>query len=212
MSGADPIKIYCSYSKLIDISELKPNPKNNNIHPDNQIEKLAKLIQDHGWRIPITVSNQSGYIVRGHGKLMAAKSLGATKIPVDFQDYESPAKELADLVADNKIPELSFFDDDLTRDLFHDIKEMDIDFDMELTGFGLDEVAGIFSGGENAGKSSEDLDNVPEAPVEPKSKLGDLYQLGRHKLLCGDATKREDVERLIGKENADMVEVSSNGK
>lgn len=200
----ESIPIYCAYDELLPIEQLKPNPKNNNIHPDEQIKLLAKLIENHGWRLPITVSNLSGCIVRGHGKLMAARLLGADVVPVDFQDYKDYAQELADLMADNKIPELSLFDDDLTRELLSEIKELDADFDMELTGFSDEELNVIFDLDDPTGPI-EGEDDIPEPPAEPKSKLGDLYQLGRHRLLCGDSTKREDVERLMGGEKAELI-------
>jgi len=126
-------KIFCSYSKLVPIGEVKPNPRNPNTHPDSQIKLLAKVIQNQGWRCPITVSNLSGMVVRGHGRLMAAKLLGCAKVPVDFQDYESPEMEMADLIADNRIAELAEIDLPTLKDL---LQELDTgDLDMELTGF-----------------------------------------------------------------------------
>jgi len=97
------IKVYCAHDDIVEIGKLKPNPKNPNTHPQGQIEILAKIIQEQGWRQPIKVSNQSGYIVSGHGRYEAALFMGAEVVPVDYQDYESVAAELADLLADNRI-------------------------------------------------------------------------------------------------------------
>ena len=88
----------------------KQNLKNPNQHPDEQIELLAKIIERQGWRAPVTVSTRSGLVVRGHGRLMAAKLIGLGSVPVDYQHYDSEEEELADLVADNRLSELAQVD------------------------------------------------------------------------------------------------------
>lgn len=127
------IQFHCSYNELVNIKDLKPNPRNPNRHPDEQIRLLAKIIKRQGWRRPITVSNRSGYIVRGHGTLVAARLAGCTEIPVDRQDYDSDDAEQADLIADNKIAELSSTDPYLLADLLKELEGSD--FDSELAGF-----------------------------------------------------------------------------
>lgn len=129
------IKTECAYDKMVPIGKVKPNPKNPNRHPDRQIEMLAVLIKHFGWRGPITISNFSGLVVRGHGRLMAARKLKLRSVPVDFQDYENEIEELADLLADNKISELSYLDDEKVKALFQHI-----DSDLEFTAFDLDEI------------------------------------------------------------------------
>ena len=136
------IPVWCNHDKLVDTDKIVPFPRNPNIHPQHQIEALAKIIKYQGWRAPITVSNRSGFIVRGHGRLMAAKSLGLHHVPVDYQDYENEASEWADLIADNKISELASMDEVLLRELMSGIK--DADFDMDLTGFSPDEIGRMF--------------------------------------------------------------------
>lgn len=93
--GSQP-KVYCTFTRMVAIEEIIPNPRNPNKHPKKQIELLAKIIKAQGWRAPITVSNRSGFIVRGHARLEAAKLLGLTECPVDFQDYDNEAVEWAD--------------------------------------------------------------------------------------------------------------------
>ncbi|MCC5468606.1 ParB/Srx family N-terminal domain-containing protein, partial [Pelosinus sp. Bkl1] len=95
--------VHCAYNDLADITTLIPNPRNPNQHPQKQIELLAKIIKSQGWRAPITVSTRSGFVVRGHGRLLAAQFLGVGQIPVDRQDYATEAEEWADLIADNRI-------------------------------------------------------------------------------------------------------------
>lgn len=104
------IAIRCAYGEMVAIDALKPHPKNPNHHPPKQIALLARLIRRVGMRQPITVSNLSGYIVRGHGRLEACRALKMAEVPVDFQDYADEAEEMADLLADNRIPELAELD------------------------------------------------------------------------------------------------------
>ena len=122
------IPIYCAYDEEVDISELKPNPRNPNTHPKEQIELLAQIIKKNGWRSPITVSTISGFIVKGHGRLMAAELLGCKTVPVDFQDYENESLELADLMADNRIAELSEIDNKKLLNLFEEFDSGEVEF------------------------------------------------------------------------------------
>lgn len=131
-------QINCAYTELVNINDLKANPRNPNRHPEEQIRLLAKIIEWQGWRRPITVSSRSGYIVRGHGALAAAKLAGCMEIPVDRQDYDSEEAEQADLIADNKIAELSSADPYLLAELLHELEGAD--FDVELAGFSAAEL------------------------------------------------------------------------
>ena len=130
---ATEIKVHCSHTELVDIVKLVEHPNNPNQHDDRQIQLLARIIKAQGWRNPITVSKKSGYIVSGHGRLAAAKVLGETKAPVDYQEFENEADETAHLLADNKVAELAELDFQQVGDLLKELKE--IDFDLELTGF-----------------------------------------------------------------------------
>ncbi len=128
------MEIKCAYDELIAIEKLKPNPKNPNKHPPKQIELLAKIIGKTGWRSPIVVSNLSGFIVRGHGRLEAAKLAGFKKVPVDYQDYINAKQEMADLVADNRIAELAEIDMPKLNMIMEDLDDGG-GFDMDLTGY-----------------------------------------------------------------------------
>lgn len=135
---AGDIPVYCSHDELVDIVKIVGNPRNPNKHDDNQIELLARIIKEQGWRKPITVSNRSGFVVSGHGRLAAAIKLKATVVPVDYQDYATEADEWADLIADNRIAEFSTIDEDMLSDLLAEIN--DTDFDMLLTGYEQEEI------------------------------------------------------------------------
>ena len=195
------MKVECAYDKLVPLGKIIPNPRNPNTHPEKQIKLLAKIIDAQGWRAPITVSNRSGFIVRGHARLKDAQLLGLDNAPVDYQDYETEAQEWADLIADNRIAELAEIDLPLMKDLLSGLD--DGAFDMDLTGFdnsALEELMTQFH--QEDGLTGDD--EVPE-PQESICKPGDLWVLGNHRLLCGDATVEADVKKLMGKEKADMV-------
>lgn len=130
---ADGIEVWCAYDKLVKIEELIPHPKNPNTHPQSQIKILAQNIRYHGWRHPIIVSKQSGYIVAGHGRLEAAKELGVSIIPVEYQNFASEDNELAVLVGDNRLAELSSLDLNGLQDIIDGFKASD--FDTILAGF-----------------------------------------------------------------------------
>ncbi|KKN18981.1 hypothetical protein LCGC14_0950300 [marine sediment metagenome] len=132
------VPVWCAHDKIVPCVELIMNPKNPNTHPASQIELLGKIISKTGWRGLITVSNQSGFIVKGHGRLEAAFKAGIEKAPVEYQDYESEAIEHADMVADNRLAELAVRDNDKLSDLLNDLKVLDID--MELTAYDLNEI------------------------------------------------------------------------
>ncbi|MEW6104758.1 MAG: ParB/Srx family N-terminal domain-containing protein [Bacillota bacterium] len=130
---ASGIPVYCAFDELADIGSLKPHPRNPNRHPESQIALLAKIIKAQGWRAPITVSNRSGYIVRGHGRLLAAQLLGVKQVPVDRQDYASDEEELADLIADNRVAELAEMDRLSLAELLREIEAAGLD--LEIAGF-----------------------------------------------------------------------------
>ena len=136
-------KINCAYDDVRELAKLKPHPQNPNTHNEKQIALLAKIIAYQGWRNPIVVSKQSGFIVAGHGRLLAAKKLGLKEAHVDLQDFKSKADELAHLVADNQIAELSEINRTTLADI---IGELDTgDFDLDLTGFELADVEEIMT-------------------------------------------------------------------
>lgn len=121
------MKFNCAYTELVDIHKLVPNPKNNNHHPKEQIDRLAKIIDYQGQRSPIVVSNRSGFIVKGHGRLEAIRKLGWEKVAVDYQDYESEAQEYADMTADNQIAMWAEFDNNMLMSEIPELGDMDLD-------------------------------------------------------------------------------------
>lgn len=195
-------KIDCAYDELVDTDKLVPNPRNPNKHPERQLDLLAKIITYQGWRNPIVVSKRSGFIVKGHARLEAAKMLAIQQCPVDYQDYRTETDEWADMVADNRLAELAEMSMPELKDL---LEELDTGaLDMELTGFDSEALEELMTQFHVPEEGLTDDDEIPEK-VETICKTGDLWQLGNHRLLCGDATKKEDVERLLESDKADMI-------
>jgi len=127
------IPVYCRYDEAVDIDRVTEHPRNPNKHGDEQIALLAKIIKASGWRNPICVSNRSGFVIKGHGRLMAARVLGVTHVPVEYQDYDTEAAEYQDMIADNRIAELAERDMSIIKDL---LEELDTGAnDMDLTGY-----------------------------------------------------------------------------
>lgn len=190
------MNVMCAHDKLMSIAELRKkfHPKNHNIHPADQIERLAKLLEYQGVRKPATISKRSGFITAGHGRILAAEHLGWKKYPVDLQDYDSEEQEYADLTADNAIGAWS--DLDLSA-INMDLPEMGPDFDLDMLGI-KDFVL------EPADKEpGSDGDHVPGA-VNPICQLGNRWLLGEHVLVCGDSTDSYAIDLLMMDEKADL--------
>lgn len=194
MAEISTVEIKCSYDKIVEIKELKPHPKNPNKHSKEQIERLAKIVEYQGIRRPVRVSKLSGFITAGHGLVAAIKFLGLKDVPVNFQDYENEDQEYADIIADNSIA--SWADLDLAS-INLEVPSLGPDFDIDLLGIKDFEI-------EPADKyGDKDADAAPEIRTT-SIKPGDLFQLGHHRLLCGDSTGKAEVERLMNSEKAEL--------
>lgn len=187
--------IHCKYDELVPTKQLRYHPKNRNLHPPDQIKRLAKILDYQGWRYPVKVSKLSGFVTSGHGRIMAANLLAWDKVPVNFQEYESEEMEYADVQADNAIA--SWAELDLSA-VNTDIGDLGPNFDLDMLGikdFTLD------VGDRFADKDEDAIPDVTKAVTQP----GDLWQLGEHRVLCGDCTVKENVDRLMDGEKADIV-------
>ena len=186
--------------EYVDIDTIKPYKNNAKLHPKEQIEQIKKSIENFGMNDPIGIWNNE--IVEGHGRILACKELGYKQIPVIKLDHLTDEERKSYIIAHNKLTMNSDFDIDILRTELENLKELD--FDLELTGFDVDELDDILGNNEEETEIVED-DFEVEVPEEPKAKLGDIYQLGSHRLMCGDSTKEEDVEKLMNGTKADMV-------
>ncbi len=174
--------------KLTDIRPYENNPRHN----DDAVEAVAASIREFGFRQPIVVDGE-GVIVCGHTRYKAALKLGLEKVPVHIATDLTPEQIKAYRIADNKTAELSDWNYDLLPIELAELQGMN--YDLGLLGFDQDELAKLLDPGVKEGLC--DPDEVPEPPDEPITKPGDLWLLGAHRLLCGDAGKPEDVDRLL---------------
>lgn len=189
------MRTHCAFDALVSLGSLQVHPLNRNQHSADQIKRLAKILVHQGWRYPIKVSRRSGYVVSGHGRIEAAKLNGWTEVPVNYQEYDSDEIEYQDLIADNAIAEWAQLD---LSGINSDIGDMGPDFDIDMLGIEDFTI-------EVADKEGQcDEDEVPEK-VEAKTKLGDIYQLGNHRLMCGDSTSIDSIDKLIVREKIDAV-------
>ena len=171
------------------------NPRNNK----NAVDKVASSIKEFGFKVPVIIDREN-VIVTGHIRLLAAQKLGITEIPCILADDLTPAQIKAFRIADNKVSEFSEWDEEMLKTEFEELGELD--FDLSLTGFADDEIGTLLGLDEKSAAKEDDYDVV--LPEEPKAKPGDIYQLGRHRLMCGDSTKPEIVEQLMDGRKADL--------
>ena len=187
--------------QLWPLDRLQPYAKNARTHSDEQVDQIAASIREFGFTNPILVDSADG-IIAGHGRLMAAKRLGLAQVPVIVLDHLTDAQRRAYILADNKLALNAGWDDAM---LAKELRELEADgFDMDLIGFSEDELAALMPEVEQMEPGSAD-DAVPEVPVQPVTVLGDVWVLGKHRVMCGDSTSIDAVEALMAGGKADMV-------
>jgi len=174
------------------IDKLTPYARNSRTHSDEQISQLAASIKEWGWTTPVLV-DEDGSIIAGHGRTLAAQRLKMTEVPVMVAKGWSDAKKRAYIIADNKLALNAGWDNELLALEFSELQGMD--FDLDLTGFTADEIAALMPEEIEPGLTDEDA--VPDVPEQPVTVLGDVWILGKHRLMCGDSTSIETVEELM---------------
>jgi DNA modification methylase len=182
------------------IDKLVPYARNARTHSDEQVGQIAASIKEWGWTTPVLVDEQ-GSIIAGHGRTLAAQRLQMTEVPVMVAKGWSDAKKRAYVLADNKLAMNAGWDNEM---LALELGEIgDLGFDLDLTGFTADEIAALMPEQIEPGQTDEDA--VPEVPEQPVTVLGDVWILGKHRLMCGDSTSIDAVEKLMDGQKADMV-------
>jgi len=189
--------------ELKNVDEIRPYEKNPRIN-DGAVDAVVKSIREFGFRQPIVVDND-GVIIVGHTRWKAAKKMGIEKVPVHVATDLSPEQIKAYRIADNKTNEIADWDYELLPIELSELQNMD--FDLSLLGFDDSELEALLNGKEAdvVTDGMTDPNEVPEAPEEAVSKRGEIYQLGNHRLMCGDSTKSEDVTALMNGELADIL-------
>jgi len=184
------------------IDSLIPYARNAKQHSDAQVAQIAASIREFGWGAPILIDGKNN-VIAGHGRLLAARKLGMTEVPVVPLEHLTDTQRRALILADNKIGDNASWEDELLGIELSELK--DAGFDLGLTGFSPDEWEALIAGDEATKDGLTDDDAVPEVPETPISKTGDVWLLGDHNLLCGDATKTDDYKLLLGDELPDMA-------
>ena len=181
------------------LEKLTPYARNSRTHSDEQVAQLAASIREWGWTTPVLVDDAGG-IIAGHGRVLAARQLGMTTVPVVVAEGWSDAKKRAYVIADNKLAMNAGWDAEMLSLELGELGELG--FDLELTGFSDEELDGLTPTEEPAALT--DPDETPEAPAVPRSVLGDVWLCGKHRVMCGDSTSVDAVGALMAGGRADF--------
>lgn len=182
----------------VKIDKIKPYENNARTHSEAQVEKIARSIEQFGFINPVLIDGDYG-IIAGHGRVEGAKQLGMTEVPCIFVEDLTETQKRAYILADNKLALDAGWDDEILKAELNFLKE--VNFDITLTGFDIDE---IDLNATEIEFKEDDFDIEAELPDEPTAKLGDIYQLGQHRVMCGSSTDAEDVQKLVDGEVMDL--------
>ena len=188
--------------ELWPFERLRPYERNARTHSAEQVAQIAASIVEFGFTNPILVDSHDG-IIAGHGRLMAAQELGLKTVPVVVLDHLSERQRKAYILADNQLALNAGWDTDLLREELQDLAEQD--FDLSLIGFSDDELADLLPDIEELPPEDADADAVPEPPADPVSKPGDVWLLGKHRVMCGDSSDPLSLDKLLCGKTADLV-------
>lgn len=188
--------------QLVPPSSLKPYARNPRTHSAKQIRQIAESIREFGFTNPVLVDRDGG-VIAGHGRIEAAKLLGIERIPTIRLEQMTEAQKRAYVIADNKLAENARWDPALLAIEFRYLAELDLEFDLTVTGFETGEIDFLVQG--DADRKFDKADEIPETAATAVTVLGDHWLLGRHHLLCADATSIHSFDRLLGDEKAQMV-------
>ena len=180
----------------VNIDRLKPYENNARTHSEEQVKKIVRSIEEFGFINPVLIDSDFG-IIAGHGRMMAAKKMGMTEVPCLFVEDLTETQKRAYIIADNKLALDAGWDEHILQIELAELADMD--FDITLTGFELDDLE------DDEPQEVVEDEYETEPPEEPRTKMGDIWQLGRHRLMCGDSTDRETVAMLMDGAKADMV-------
>jgi site-specific DNA-methyltransferase (adenine-specific) len=186
--------------KEVEVTALIPYAKNSRTHDDAQVAQIAASIKEFGWTNPILIDGDKG-IIAGHGRLMAARKLKMDKVPVIELNGMTDAQKKAYVIADNRLALNAGWDNAMLTIELQDLE--DEGFDLSLTGFDDAELDALLNPIEET-EGLTDEDAVPDVPEEPKTKLGDIYILGNHRLMCGDSCSVTDMDKLVNDRQVDM--------
>jgi DNA modification methylase len=199
-----PSRISVAYRRIDD---LKPDLANPRLRSKKQIRQIANSIELFGFNVPVLVDADLN-VIAGHGRLLACRELGWTEVPTLRLDHLTPAQVRTFMIADNRLAEVAVWDDRLLAEQLKDLSLLGLDFSIEVTGFDMGEIDLRIASLEDMPEQADDdpADRVPELPTRPPlSKIGDVWLLGRHRVLCGNALDPAAFAALLGEERAAMV-------
>ena len=182
------------------VDELIPYARNSRTHSDAQVAQIAASIKEFGFTNPVLI-DETGSIIAGHGRVLASRKLNLVSVPCIQLSHLTEAQKKAYIIADNKLALNAGWDDEMLAVELTDLKDMG--FDLELTGFNTDEIEALLAPVGTEGLTDEDA--VPEVPEAPVTVLGDVWLLGNHRLMCGDSTSIDAVDKLMAGGGADML-------
>ena len=189
-----------SHIEYVAIEALIPYARNSRTHDDAQVAQIASSIREFGFTNPVLIDGDGG-VIAGHGRIMAARKLSLQEVPCIRLGHLTDAQKRAYVIADNKLALNAGWDNEMLALEFAELADMG--FDLDLTGFTADEIEALKPVEIEPGLTDED--EVPEAPVEPVTKPGDVWVMGKHRLLCGDSASMDDIDRLLGAEQIDAI-------
>lgn len=192
--------------ELIHPDEVRPHPDNPRRHPQKQVKQIAKSIETFGFRFPVLIDRQSR-LIAGHGRIEAAKLLGLTEVPAVRADDLTDAQARALMIADNRLTEVSDWDQELLGQNFKILSDLELDFDLDVVGFDYGEIEHRITQLEVVDDDEADAaDDMPEADqIEIACQVGEVWCLGDHRLVIGDSTQLTIYEQLLGEERASMI-------
>lgn len=188
--------------KMVSTSKLIPYVNNARTHSQEQVNKLRGSLREFGFINPVIIDSDFN-VIAGHGRLMAAKEEGIEEVPCVLVDYLTEAQKKAYILADNRYAQDAGWDDELLRLEIESLEGMD--FDVSLTGFDDQEIADLFADGESTGAEDDDFDLSDALEKAAFVERGDVWVVGRHRLMCGDATSPEDVATLMDGKKANLI-------
>ncbi len=193
----------CLAVEVLSIDQLRPAPDNPRRHSRQQIRKIARSIETFGFGVPVLVDGENG-VLAGHGRIEACRTIGMAEVPVIRLAHLTPAQAKAFRIAENKLTELGGWDERILGETLRDLSLMDLDFDLEITGLEVGEIDLLIEGLDEA-STPDDSDEAPAPPGPAITRPGDLWRIGPHRVLCGDALERQSYERLMGGDRAAAV-------
>jgi DNA modification methylase len=182
---------------------LKPDPRNPRVHTDKQVRQIAQSIESFGFNVPLLIDDQQ-QVIAGHGRLMAARKLGRDTVPTIKLTHLTESQRMAFLIADNRLTENSTWDERLLGEQLKILSELELDFDLEAIGFEVPQID-LLIDGLNAVPEADPDDRLPEISDSAVTIEGDLWQLGKHRVLCGNSLSTASYERLMEGARADLV-------